>query len=266
MKNKKISVTIPSWFMKNHNGRYSNFETFYIAAECLNRFMEVTPRDLYELIIVDNGSDLNDDDIKEAKNIRFKPSWYWDQADILIKNKFNLGYGPACNQAIAVATGEYILNINNDILCWSGFVEELLATFEQKLTPKIGMAMPAIDKSGIRFPEILNIKKEDVDMKTNAGKYGNHAQFGSAWLMKRELLEELYRKDGFYFDPQFKFLFKEDRDLYQRVYELGYETWRTHYTRCHHVGNLSVSKHKNKNEISLKNRELYEKKWGGKEK
>jgi len=257
----KVSVVVPSWFKKEgHDGRYGRQETFYIASECLNRFIEVTPKELYQLILIDNGSDLIDDDINND-NIRFKPSWYWEQADILIKNKKNLGYGPACNQGIAVATGEYILNMNNDIVCWDGFVEELLDVFNQLLTPPVGMAMPALEKSGIRFPEIMNVKKEDIDMKTNAGQYGSKAQFGSAWLMKKSLLDELFKRDGFYFDPQFEFLFKEDRDLYERVYQLGYMSYRTHNIRVKHIGNLTVSKFENHHEISAVNRERFNKKW-----
>ena len=268
MENKKIvDLVIPSWFLKEgHDGKYSKYETFYIASECLNRLLKVTPRNLFNLILIDNGSDLTDDDVKGIENIRFKPSWYWDQADILIKNKVNLGFGGGMNQGLALTTSEYVMQINNDVLIWSGCIEEVLNTFNQKLEKPIGLAMPALEKSGIKFPEVLNLKKEDVDMKTNAGKWGIHAQFGSFWCIKKNLLEELYKKDGFYFDPQFKMLFKEDRDLYQRLYAMGYETYRNHFVRVHHVGNVSVRKVVGQKDFSRKNKELYEKKWKGKEK
>lgn len=260
---KKISIVIPSWFLKEgHDGRYGQAETFYIASECLNRLLKVTPRDLFNLILIDNGSDLKDEDVKDIEHIKFTPSWYWDQADILIKNKTNLGFGGGCNQGFALTTNEYVMQINNDILMWEGCVEEVLNTFNQKLEKPIGMAMPALEKSGIKFPEVLKLKKEDVDMKMNAGKWGEHAQFGSFWCVKKSLLEELYKRDGFYFDPQFKMLFVEDRDIYKRIYELGYETYRNHNTRVHHVGNVSVSKFKDRKEISMSNKKKYIEKWG----
>lgn len=257
-----VSIIIPSWFTKNHHGRYGKYETFYIASECLSRLLDVIKKDSFELIIIDNGSELQDSDIEQEKHIKFTPSWYWEQADILIKNEKNLGFGPAVNQGISKASGKYIVQMNNDILIWGNCFKEILDVFSQPLTPPVGMVMPALEKSGTRFPEILKWKKEDVDMKTNADKYGLHAQFGSMWCMKKSLLEELFEEDGFYFDPQFEFLFKEDRDLYARVYAKGYESYRAHRTRVHHVGNVTVSKVPDRKEISKSNREKFKKKWG----
>jgi len=264
MKKIKVSIIIPSWFEPGMTGRYNDInETYMIASQCLKRLLEVTPRDLFELIIVDNGSTLKTEDVPDD----WLPlEWYWDQADILIKNETNLGFGGALNQAIAKANGEFVLQLNNDILMWSDWLEEILDVFEQPLEPPVGMVMPALEKSGRRFEEIINCKKEDIDMTINADKYGVHAQFGSCWCMKKSLLDKLYKNDGFYFDPQFKMLFKEDRDLYQRVYQLGLETYRAHRVRVHHVGNVSVSKLVGHKDISKNNRKLYEKKWSGKEK
>lgn len=261
MQKKLCDLVIPSWFMKEHKGRYGSYESFYIASECLNRILEITPREKYNLIIIDNGSDLTDEDVKNESHIRFKPSWYWEQADILIRNKENLGYGGGMNQGLACTISDFVLILNNDILFWDGWLEEILDTFNQGLKPEIGLAMPALEKSGRRFPEILNIKKEDVDMKTNSDKFGIHAQFGSCIAIRKEILETLYKNDGFYFDPQFKFLFKEDRDLYQRIYRMGLESYRNHRVRVHHVGGVSVSKHKNKRDISDDNKKKFEEKW-----
>jgi len=265
----KVSIVIPSWFKEGQDGRYGKAETYWIAQECLKRLIEVTPRELYELIIVDNGSTLKEEDLPRER--ADKENWlkiedYWNKADILVRNETNLGFGGGMNKGLAVTNGEYVVQINNDILFWEGWLEELLDVYNQNLTPPVGMVMPALERSGVRFPEILKIKKEDVDMKTNAGKYGAHAQFGSCWCIRKDLLEKLHEQDGFYFDPQFAMLFREDRDLYQRVYALGLETYRTHNTRVHHVGNLSVSKIANRKEISTNNRELYAKKWEGREK
>jgi len=265
----KVSIVIPSWFKEGQDGRYGKSETYYIAQECLKRLTEVTPRELYELIIIDNGSTLDEDDLpRERAEMEpwLKIEDYWDKADILIRNKKNLGFGGGMNQGLAVANGEYVIQINNDILLWEGWLEELLDVYNQNFSPAVGMVMPALEKSGMRFPEALKAKKEEIDMETNADKYGVHAQFGSCWCIRKDLLEKLYKQDGFYFDPQFSMLFKEDRDLYQRVYALGLETYRTHKTRVHHVGNLTVSKIEGRKEISANNRKLYEEKWEGREK
>ena len=73
----------------------------------------------YELIIVDNGSKdstpLMLDRLKSAK-IFYNPS--------------NIGFGPACMQAAAVATGQYLCFFNNDALLTAGAVEAALKNFE----------------------------------------------------------------------------------------------------------------------------------------
>lgn len=257
---------IPTWITKDcQDGRYGDCEVFKIASECLNRLINVTSRDLYELILVDNGSTLTDGEIKDNEDIKFSPSWYWSQADILIRNSENLGFGPAVSEGVKLANGEYILQMNNDILVWEGWLETMLEDFEhlEKIAnPKIGMLMPALVKNNkIRFPEVLDLKKEDIDMP-NVGKFGPHAQFGSFWMMRASLAWHLIFEDGFFFDPQFEMLFKEDRDLYERIYAKGFETFRTHNLRVHHTGNLTVSKVENHKEYSAKNRERFEAKWG----
>lgn len=271
---KKVSILIPSWFkIPGQDGRYGKNETFEIAYSCLQRLIKITPRDLYELIIIDNGSTLDslkffeggDESYADFVELQTKLESYWSHADILIRNTENLGFGPAVEQGVKVATGEYIMQLNNDILFWEGWLEIMLEDFEYLKNSEeyndIGLLMPSIikDKS-IRFPEVLDLKKEDISMP-NKGKWGKHAQFGSCWMLEKDVAWQLIQNDGFFFDPQFEMLFKEDRDLYERIYKMGLESYRSHNLRCHHVGNLTVSKVENRKEISAKNRERFEAKW-----
>jgi GT2 family glycosyltransferase len=268
-----VSIIIPSWFIPNSHGRYGKNEVYYVASKCLERLLDVTPRELYELIIIDNGSTLQTKDI----STELKPlEWYWSQADILIKNDSNLGFGKAVENGIEKATGEIICQMNNDILVFDKWLENILEAFKKEMDPPIGMIMPNLIKKEFQkdcvgengklyFEKVLKLKSEDVVLR-NIDVLEPHAQFGSLWCIKKELVDRLIETDGFFFDPQFEFLFKEDRDVYQRIYSLGAETYRINTSRVFHAGNLTVNKVEGHKEISKKNRELYEKKWGGKEK
>ena len=261
---KVVDIIIPSWFMKEgHGGRYSKqCETFYIAAECLNRLLEVTPRELFNLIIINNGSDLKDEDVKDIEHIKFTPSWYWSQADILIRNTKNLGFAKAVNQGMNLARGELVMQMNNDILLYNeDWLDIMINDFEEAkdFSKPIGLLMPALEKSRIRFPDILNLKKEDIDMP-NKGKFGAIAEFGSMWLGEKNMFMKIAEnRDGYQvLDENFK-LFKDDRWLYREMRMLGKESWRTHNLRVGHVGNLSVSKRKDKRKAIDESTEYFEK-------
>ena len=75
----------------------------------------------YELIVVDNGSIdstlLTLDRFKGAK---------------VLSNASNVGFGPACMQAAAVATGQYLCFFNNDALLTPGAIDVVLKNFDRQ--------------------------------------------------------------------------------------------------------------------------------------
>lgn len=254
-----LSIVIPSWFTNSQHGKYGRHETFWFAAECLKRLLEVTPRDKYELIIIDNGSTISESDVNETDLIiPMGVAEYWGKADVLIRNKKNLGFAPSCNQGFAVARGKYICCLNNDILLWSGWLEEMLKAFEMDLSPKPGILMPALVRETSNAHEALLI--DSPDLRKNFGIVGPGAEFGSLWIASREVFDNIMVKDGFIFDENFKLGFGEDRDLWDRIRDLGCETYRTHNVRVFHQGNLSIGKVKNRREFTEKNHEYLSKK------
>ncbi len=255
-----VSIIIPSWFKDGQNGKYGENETIWFAWECLHRLMDVTPKEMYELIIIDNGSD---DIPMISKNWidQRDPRDYFRHADVLIQNKKNLGFAPACNQGFGVARGKYIVCLNNDILVWPNWLQEILVSF-QKISEsedkEPGVVMPALMKETRDANEALEIK--DIDLRANFNQFGKGAEFGSLWVMTRKIMEELKRNDGYVFDENFKVGFGEDRDLWDRVRGLGYETYRTHRTRVFHQGNMSMSKIEDRRKYTTPNREYLAKK------
>ncbi len=80
---------------------YNNLE---YTKQCLDSIILYTPKDLYEIIIVDNGS--TDETVYYVKN--FIENHKSIQIK-LIENKENLGFPKGCNQGIVASSFDNIL-------------------------------------------------------------------------------------------------------------------------------------------------------------
>jgi len=258
-----VSIVIPCWFTNEQHGKYGKHETFWFATKCLERLLEVTPRESFELIIIDNGSTLKNESLYErdmednVNKFAFNVSEFWGEADVLIRNSENLGFAKSCNQAFALTKGEYICCLNNDILVWEKWLDAILELFElDYLNPKVGVVMPALMKETGDAVEALKIDK--IDLSKNYEKFGPGAEFGSLWVAPRELLKKIAeRRDGYQvFDENFKFGYGgDDRLLWVETRLEGFETYRIHKTRVFHQGGLTMGKFKERHQYTAKNRE-----------
>lgn len=264
----RMSVVIPSWFTKSQHGKYGEHETFWLAAECLDRLLERTPRGHFELIIIDNGSSLETADVMESSE-RGKYAgngsvrtleWYFGQADIIISNRDNRGFAAGCNQGFAVARGKYVCCLNNDVVVYDGWHEEMLKPFHEELEVPAGVVMPALIRETRDAREALAL--EHPDLSLNSGKLGAGAEFGSMWMARTDVLRSIAassRRDGtLVFDEGFV-NGKEDRLLWMEVRNMGMQTYRTHETRVFHQGQMSCAKVKDRRAFSPGNAELLEK-------
>jgi len=91
-----ISLIVPVW------------DNLYLTQTCVTQFLHCTDGDL-EVIVVDNGSS--------------DWTWRWLEEVMVeeprvraIHNDTNRGYGPALNQGLMVAKGEYLVCLNNDVI------------------------------------------------------------------------------------------------------------------------------------------------------
>jgi len=99
------------------------FNNLELTQNCLESIWEHTPPELYEIIVVDNGSTDNTPrflkQLAAAGKIRHLP------------NDTNLGYAKACNQAARTARGEYLIMLNNDTLVTDGWLTALKDAVEK---------------------------------------------------------------------------------------------------------------------------------------
>src|SRR5436190_22220932 len=97
-----------------------------LTRACLAALIGATPADLYEVVVVDNGS--TDD-----------TAALLDQLDgdvTIIRNPQNLGFARACNQGALAARGEYLVFLNNDTEPEPGWLEPLIGTADAN--PRVG--------------------------------------------------------------------------------------------------------------------------------
>ncbi|MEO8853032.1 MAG: glycosyltransferase, partial [Ginsengibacter sp.] len=145
---KKVDIVVINWnsgeLTMEAIAPYLNYNSSYISCN---------------VIIVDNAS--TDGSINQLKN----------QANILIKNKENAGFGKACNQAYKECDGDYILLLNPDTVSNVQVLEGLVKFMENN--PRYGITGPtqlvkpgSPLKSCARFPtfftalyEILGLSK-----------------------------------------------------------------------------------------------------------
>ena len=86
-----------------------NYYTEKLLEKCISSIVHSNPRMNYEIIVVDNGS--KPDFRFQISDLRKR---HKDSPLLLIKNRENVGFGKANNQAVKQAKGEYILFLNVD--------------------------------------------------------------------------------------------------------------------------------------------------------
>jgi len=214
---------------------------------CLDSLVKLKRQYNIEIILVDNAS---------ADGTMMVVDRY--PGVEIIKNKENIGYCAANNQAIKQATGQYILLLNPDTILTEGFLPNALASMEihndvALLTGKVLMmdnrgqpilkeGQPIIDAIGMKLfrnRQTVNIGEGEIDNGQYDQEQYVFAVCGAVCLCRRSALEEAMI-DSQVFDEKF-FVYKEDIDLAWRLRKLGWSCFYTpnaiayharHWKRC----------------------------------
>lgn len=189
-----------------------------ITAECLASIAAALPRDFaIEVIVADNGS----------TDPLFAVLGKHPDLRVLAFQK-NLGFGPACNAAADVATGDYLFFLNNDAQIKPGCLEALLAVLlEDAAGTRIGMVGPKLlfpdgllqeagcllrpDGSG----ELIGLGLDPNTPRLNYRREVEHIS-GAAMMLRRAHFQAA---GGF--DPIYAPAYCEDADLNLRLAQQG---------------------------------------------
>jgi N-acetylglucosaminyl-diphospho-decaprenol L-rhamnosyltransferase len=171
----------------------------------LARALDSVPQGL-KVIVVDNNS--SDSSVEIAKSFNCA----------VIENSSNVGFGKACNQAVKLATSEFLFFLNPDVVLGPRTLESLLkgarnhpsaAAIGPSLLP-LGLQVLNQDGQAVRFPAEIFISDADATKISEQDTLS-----GAALLCRRSAFEAV---GGF--DERF-FLYFEDTDLCIRLRDNG---------------------------------------------
>ena len=218
-RNSLVSVIIPALVLTD--------DLFYQARKAVE---SLRTSDI-ELIIVDNGSTVG-------------AEWLKEKADIYLHYPNQIGFGRACNQGLKLATSDYLMiaSIDNEYL--SGTVEEMCELYKLN-EPGIGVISPSmVNKGQAQVDQLFTDQTE-----------------GSTFLFSRKVYD-LVKLPEVLYDERFEHGYYEDMDLWQRLRNLNLSLVRTgHILANHHQG--TTNKHLGVLEKYMEiNKKKYIEKWG----
>ena len=232
MSHPKVSVIIV-----NYNGKK-------FLEKCLESLCKVNYEN-FEIIVVDNNS--TDGSIElVTKNY---PSI------ILLKLNSNKGFAEPNNIGSKIATGKYLLFLNNDTIVTPSFISEMVSVIENDNKIAICQSLllkpdQSIDSSG-DFIDHLGVvynstKKTDDIREISSAR-------GASMLVRKNIFDIL---EGF--DEKFYVSF-EDVDLGWRAWMIGYKVVLTPKSIVYHVGGQTIKSKKSeiafhgfKNQLTMK--------------
>lgn len=205
------------------------FNSKHTIDRCILSVVTHTLHCSYEHIIIDNASTDGTVELIETAYSSFVH---------LIKNKKNVGFPAANNQAAHKARGRYLLFLNPDMELFHGYLDTLIAWMDQRAD--VGLISCKLLCTA-KIPSTLLRPYQFFTLFTCLGWVLNrrsilpHPKFlyhdfdddverevdivrGSFMFVKRHIIDRL----GFAFDPKYFILF-EDIDLCREIKRLGYK-------------------------------------------
>lgn len=203
MKNKPlVSIIIVNWNGGN------------VFSQCLFSLEKIDYKN-FELIVVDNNS--TDDSLEYVRIFKNAK---------IIRNKTNVGFAPANNQGVKIASGKYILLLNNDTKVKKNFLSIMVERMESDqsigaLQPKIYMMdnEGMLDNAGSFFTKSGFLTHWGYGRK-DSSEFDNEKEVfsvkGACLLTRKDLVEKIEL-----FDSDFVSYF-EETDFCWRVWLAGY--------------------------------------------
>jgi glycosyltransferase involved in cell wall biosynthesis len=205
----------------------------------------------YELIVVDNGSDM-----AEASELMR------ENADIYVRLKENTGFGPGMDRGYLNATGGYACFLNDDIIVPPGWDVRLKETARDGhiVCPALFPHGPVLGSYGDRTKAVADFAAGIDTEAMGIGEFGQGAGFGALFLARKEVFDGIL-EDGHVFDPRFRYAMFEDSDLWMRADRAGVKRLCDNRVWVYHVGNGTVWKLPDFSAVYEENRRLFNDKW-----
>lgn len=220
--------------------------------QCVDSILRYTDEPI-ELIFVDNAStDGTVEYLRSIPNAR------------LIANAENRGFPAGVNQGIQVASGAYILLLNNDCIVTTGWLHRLHQAIERD--PSVGLVGPCSNnvsgtqKISAAYHDLVSLDAFAWDHgKANDRRYFDIDRLvGFCLLIKREVVKRI----GL-FDERFGIGCFEDDDYCRRAKQAGYRLLIVSDAFVHHFGSSTfLGSGVDLNRVLQDNQQRYREKWG----
>jgi len=219
-----------------------------VTRPCLESVIANTPLTDYELILVDNAS--NDGTAEYLK------SFAEQYSHVLIQlNDSNKGYAGGNNDGIELASGQYVVLLNNDTLVSAGWLDKLLNLFDEQVN--VGLIGPVTNSAG-NEQRIELTGLNEANFSDISGDYVEHQQ--GVWFLTEKL--------GFFcvairrkvldaiggLDERFGIGMFEDDDYCVRAKQAGFTLAVVEDCFIYHKGSVSFKKLINSDYIEIFNK------------
>lgn len=208
-----------------------------------------------ELILVDNGS-------KEDHGTEFLAAYPGLK---YLRSEQNLGFAGGNNIGINIASGEFLLLLNNDTEISDNLIQVLTETMDKN--PEIGIISPlilyydqpdTIQYAGFTEMNYLTARNKGIgSMEINQGQYDKQSKetafcHGAAMMCRRADLAKVGQMAENYF------LYYEELDWCEQFKRAGKKIWFTGQTKIYHKESMSVGKESSiKTYFMTRNRMLF---------
>lgn len=186
-----------------------------------------------EVIFVDNAS--TDDSVNKLQEI-LKGSGFSKMRVRIVVNPSNLGYCVGNNRAWSIATGKYVIFLNNDTFVDSDWLKELVKFMDSRSS--IGACQSRIISihTGQTQTAGMLFDAYGWSIGMQGTEYGSSTKVfypsGASVIVRKPILEKL---EGFD-----EFTFYGDYDLGWRIRLLGYDIGVCPQSVCHHYGGYAT--------------------------
>ncbi|HYN77562.1 MAG TPA: glycosyltransferase, partial [Lamprocystis sp. (in: g-proteobacteria)] len=235
------------------------FNQLSFTWRCLAALQALPDATGFEVIVVDDGStDGTAQHLAEVKNLRY------------LRHVDNQGFVPSCNRGAISARGDLLVFLNNDTQVQPGWLDALVATFEQR--PDAGLVGSRLiypdgrqqEAGGILFADGSAWSYGHLDDPYKPEySYLREADYcsGAALAIPRAIFEQL---GGF--DRTYAPAYYEDTDLAMRVRAAGYGVYYQPQARVVHFEGVSAGKDRGPVSTGMKrfqaiNRERFLARW-----
>jgi GT2 family glycosyltransferase len=225
---------------------------------CLQSVLANTEGDGFELIVVDNGSS----DGTAAYLARLAEL---DARVRVLINGTNMGFAPACNQGLALASGDHLVLLNNDTMVapgWLGGLRRHLAD------PRVGLVGPVTNRIGNEAEIDTDYRTWGEYLEAAAGRAEGHAgewvEIATPAMFCLAMRRQTFLRLG-PLDEGYEIGLLEDDDYAERARQAGYVLRCADDVLVHHFGEASFGALVPSGEytrILVRNQRRYAEKWG----